>query len=1097
MSIDTAETKLPEGNEMTVDSSPETITMTPEMEKIVAEAVAAQTAAIKDEADKKIRAAECRAAEAEKRAEEAETRLRAAEKRALKAEAANPTRIGPPPAGVKAPWSIMNALKSFLQRYTRFAGRASLAEFWYSVLFCLLVTLAVLAVMLLASWFCISCGAGIVVPVTCCSLLLLAFWGVMLVPCLSVTSRRLQDTGLSKWWMLLGVIPLVGWLALIYLLTRGTAGANQYGTAADYPAAQNEVMPEFIAEVVRKSAPVYHLLQNNIRKVVSISAGAAALLAGLALVFNFVLARPNPLAQLVFEGKIAESADDAAETPEQMFCAQYEAYLNGDMELKDAPFVANLLSIAREKGFRVPVEVVASLVKLGAGIDEHASVVPSGHCPWCIAVESEDVAMIDFLASAGAEKEAFPVDSDIPHVVNAVRAENEALLRTLVRNGLKLDIQKDVSDDTALMVAVKSGNISMLNLLIELGASVNAVRNDPVRGQINALDEAVCSVQPNAGEMIDILVKAGAKGTPSFMVNQLFSAVDAQQLDKVRLLLAAGAPLDIRREIEGDLPLHAAVDSGNLELVKILVDAGSPLNELSRDVINFTPLMKAVRVGNIQMVRLLLQAGADVNVTTSDLTGKKITAQHMVRVEGNPVLLALLSGGDTGRIEVDADAVSLREAMNMLDKNGITETKHITVNNALLKGWEYGNYSDSECEIGLSMYGAPPPCYHRRKAAELKKHLNAYVDGGEGINDYPYVGMIYRLAHWLSLYKEDKAHMAVLPKIIKAFLASGADLNKFVDGDTALQMVASYGDVESVRFLLENGADPRIKGATGMTVYQIAQADSAVSQMLQRLAPENPDSSTASTAFSPSGNAQHKEHTAPQRSALEQEQIDRLVSLIAALESTEYSLPELTLHRLRLLEILPRIADGASVNTVVDQSIGTTALHHAAGLGHYDAVRWLIENGADCSVLVANSMELEKSVGNDPDNQVLDMIRLHMRRTAAAGKDRATMDDLVKELNQMQCSTAGETFYQKRLLSALPMIRDGADVDMIVPDTKGNTALHYSCALGSVGVTKWLLDYGANPNAETDKGKTPMQCVGRANRQEIIDLLKAHGGHDR
>ena len=53
---------------------------------------------------------------------------------------------------------------------------------------------------------------------------------VMLIPALAVSVRRLHDIGKSGWFILVGLIPIIGffWL-LIYFLQEGTAGPNQYG----------------------------------------------------------------------------------------------------------------------------------------------------------------------------------------------------------------------------------------------------------------------------------------------------------------------------------------------------------------------------------------------------------------------------------------------------------------------------------------------------------------------------------------------------------------------------------------------------------------------------------------------------------------------------------------------------------------------------------------------------------------------------------------------------------------------------------------------------------------------------------------------------
>lgn len=108
-------------------------------------------------------------------------------------------------------------------------------------------------------------------------------------------------------------------------------------------------------------------------------------------------------------------------------------------------------------------------------------------------------------------------------------------------------------------------------------------------------------------------------------------------------------------------------------------------------------------------------------------------------------------------------------------------------------------------------------------------------------------------------------------------------------------------------------------------------------------------------------------------------------------------------------------------------------------------------------------------------------------------EDRSSLDPLIARMAALRCKHADSALYQKRLLTLLPMIRNGADVDITLPETKGNTPLHYSCAIGSLSITKWLLEHGANPNAVTDKGTSPLQCVGSDNRKAITKALRAYG----
>lgn len=64
---------------------------------------------------------------------------------------------------------------------------------------------------------------GVYGPLT--SLVILA----AIVPSIAVGVRRLHDQDKSGWFMLLGLIPLVGIVLLVFFCLEGTKGPNQYG----------------------------------------------------------------------------------------------------------------------------------------------------------------------------------------------------------------------------------------------------------------------------------------------------------------------------------------------------------------------------------------------------------------------------------------------------------------------------------------------------------------------------------------------------------------------------------------------------------------------------------------------------------------------------------------------------------------------------------------------------------------------------------------------------------------------------------------------------------------------------------------------------
>jgi uncharacterized membrane protein YhaH (DUF805 family) len=52
----------------------------------------------------------------------------------------------------------------------------------------------------------------------------------LLIPGIAVAFRRLHDTDRSAWWLLLILIPILGWIALlVFYCEDGTRGPNRFG----------------------------------------------------------------------------------------------------------------------------------------------------------------------------------------------------------------------------------------------------------------------------------------------------------------------------------------------------------------------------------------------------------------------------------------------------------------------------------------------------------------------------------------------------------------------------------------------------------------------------------------------------------------------------------------------------------------------------------------------------------------------------------------------------------------------------------------------------------------------------------------------------
>ena len=106
--------------------------------------------------------------------------------------------------------TFAEAVKTCFVKYADFNGRASRAEYWWFFLFIVAV--------------------GVVTSMVS-NMLAMVFNLAVLVPSFAVGARRLHDTDRSGWMQLIALIPLVGWIVVLYFLAQETKEPNRYGPA--------------------------------------------------------------------------------------------------------------------------------------------------------------------------------------------------------------------------------------------------------------------------------------------------------------------------------------------------------------------------------------------------------------------------------------------------------------------------------------------------------------------------------------------------------------------------------------------------------------------------------------------------------------------------------------------------------------------------------------------------------------------------------------------------------------------------------------------------------------------------------------------------
>ena len=108
-----------------------------------------------------------------------------------------------------------------LKKYAVFSGRSRRKEYWYFVLFSVIVSLVLSAVDAILGTFSSSTNVG----------LLGGIYGLaIIIPSIAVSVRRLHDIDRTGWWVLISLVPVIGTIILlVFAVLDGTPGQNRFG----------------------------------------------------------------------------------------------------------------------------------------------------------------------------------------------------------------------------------------------------------------------------------------------------------------------------------------------------------------------------------------------------------------------------------------------------------------------------------------------------------------------------------------------------------------------------------------------------------------------------------------------------------------------------------------------------------------------------------------------------------------------------------------------------------------------------------------------------------------------------------------------------
>ena len=117
----------------------------------------------------------------------------------------------------------MNMKQSFISvfsNWNNFSGRACRSEYWYFLLSVILVAFILTIFEVLLGIYSTEIGYG---PLS------LIFQIIVIIPSISLTSRRLQDRGISGWWQLLQLTIIAIPALIIIFMLPAKEDENKWG----------------------------------------------------------------------------------------------------------------------------------------------------------------------------------------------------------------------------------------------------------------------------------------------------------------------------------------------------------------------------------------------------------------------------------------------------------------------------------------------------------------------------------------------------------------------------------------------------------------------------------------------------------------------------------------------------------------------------------------------------------------------------------------------------------------------------------------------------------------------------------------------------
>ncbi|XP_078532364.1 poly [ADP-ribose] polymerase tankyrase-1 isoform X5 [Lissotriton helveticus] len=523
----------------------------------------------------------------------------------------------------------------------------------------------------------------------------------------------------------------------------------------------------------------------------------------------------------------------------------------------------------------------------------------------------------------------------------------------------------------------------------------------------------------------------GRKSTP------LHLAAGYNRVRIVQLLLQHGA--DVHAKDKGGLvPLHNACSYGHFEVTELLLKHGACVNAM--DLWQFTPLHEAASKNRVEVCSLLLSHGADP--TLVNCHGKSA-----VDMAPTPELKE--------RLTYEFKGHSLLQAAREADLAKVKKTLGLEIIN-------FKQPQSHETALHCSVASLHPK---RKQITELLLRKGASVN--EKNKD---------LMTPLHVAAE-RAHNDVLEVLHK----HGAKMNTLDTlGQTALHRAALGGHLQTCRLLLSYGSDPSIISLQGFTAAQMG--NEAVQQILNESTPvRTSDVDYRLLEASKAGDLETvKQLCSPQNVNCRDLEGRHSTPLHFAAGYNRISVVEYLLHH------------GADVHA--KDKGGLVPLHNACSYGHYEVAELLVRHGASVNVADLWKFTPLHEAAAKGKYEICKLLLKHGADPTKKNRDGNTPLDLVKEGDtDIQDLLRGDAALldaaKKGCLARVQKLCSPENINCRDTQGRNSTPLHLAAGYNNLEVAEYLLEHGADVNAQDKGGLIPLHNAASYGHVDIAALL--------